>query len=149
MQFIIDTEGVPELKGALRRLRDAGEDPRQAFEDVADYFEAEAAEVFRTRGTSTGRPWRPLSAKYARNRKARPMGVQSGVLRRSMTTKGARYHRRLITRDSVTVKSVAPHAHLFDAGHGKQPGRTLVKVTARTRREVAGILQRHLTGDRR
>lgn len=146
MRFTIDLEGVPELKGALRRLRDAGEDPRAAFEDVADYFEDEAAEVFRTRGASTGRPWRPLSAKYARQRKAKAMGVQSGVLRRSMTTKGARYHRRQITRDSVTVKSVAPHAHLFHAGHGKQPGRTLVKVTPKTRREVAGILQHHLTG---
>lgn len=147
MQFTLDTYGLPELRSALQQIREAGEDPRTAFEEVADFFEGEADKVFRTRGAAAG-GWRPLSAKYAKYRRPRQQGVQTGVLRRSMTTSGARYHRRLFTRDSVTVKSTAPHAGLYARGHGKQPGRPLVRVTAATRREVAGILQRYLTGTR-
>jgi hypothetical protein len=148
MQFAIDIYGTRELRGVLQQIRQAGDDPRPAFEEVADFFEKEAAEVFRTHGRSAG-GWKPLSALYAKYRYPRPRGVQTGGLLFSMVVKGDRNHRRQITRDQVTVKSRARHAHLFHKGRGGQPARPLVRVTARTRREVAGILQRHLTGGRR
>lgn len=147
MKLEVEPFGFAELRGVLAQVREHGEDMRPAMQQVADFFASEAAEVFRSRGRSAG-GWEPLSEQYKKSRLPRPQGVQTGALRRSMTTKGARYHRRQVARDQVVVKSVAPHAHLYADGHGKQPARPLVRITPRTRREVAGILQRYLTGDR-
>ena len=145
MNLSLDFDGTAKLRGMLAQVRESGDDPRPAFHQVADYFEDQAEQVFLTRGRTAG-GWKPLSAKYAKYRKAKPRGVQTGLLRRSMTTKGARYHRRLVSKTRVEVKSVAPHAHLYADGRGGQPARRLVRITRRNRRDIAGILQRHLTG---
>lgn len=148
MRFEIDAYGTRELRSTLERLREAGDDPRPAFEEVADFFEATADSAFRTSGAAIGVRWRPLAQMTVKYRRPGPMGVQTGLLRRSMATKGARHHRRLITRDAVTVKSTAPHAHLFSGGRGGQPARPLVNIRPDDRKAVAGILQRYLTGAR-
>lgn len=146
MRLAFDVDGTVELKGVLARMREAGQDPRPAFEEVADYFTDRAADAFRTQGRAIGVRWPRLSRQYVRYRKAGPVGVQTGVLRRSMTQPGARGYRRRLTRQRVEVVSTAPHAHLFAGGRGGQPARPLVNIRPPERRAVAGILQRHLSG---
>lgn len=147
MRFEIDPYGTERLRGTLAKLREAGDDPRPAFHEVADYFTAMNRQAMQTQGRSIGVRWPRLSQEYVRYRRPGPVGVQTGALRRSLTQKGARHSTRRLNRQYVQVATRAPHAHLFANGRGGQPARPLVNIRPRDRKALAGILQRHLTGD--
>lgn len=129
MAQIVVTVDDHDLVAGIRGLIVRGSDARPALERVADDFLAMERRAFATQGASNAEPWRPLSPEWARRKAGRGIigGVlhgASGRLEKSLITRGARGSRRRISRQSVTMGSSHPLAHLHQRGTTARYART-------------------------
>lgn len=119
---------------------------RPLFRGLIDDFHGLMEGAFESGGRSIGRRWAPNTPGYARRKKG-PVGVASRTLLESLTTTTSRYARTGIGRDSMTVATAAPHAHLFGAGRGGQKARPLLPTDRRLVDRWTPAMHQWLVGD--
>lgn len=153
MRLTVEPYGEDQFSGVIRRLRQSAEDPRPVLREVADDFRAVMSAQFSTSGGFSG-GWAPSTPGYRARKGGGAPGVVTGVMRRSLTTRGAGSHQR-VTRDEMTVGSLATargrarHTDLYDRGRGGQVARPLVPPARVLARRWTPILARVLdTGGR-
>lgn len=131
------------LDAIARRARNI----KPGLRNVADDMRGQFAEVFRRQGVR-GR-WKPLDDLYATTRDSRPLGVQSGEMRRSFTNRGAKGSVQKVRADTLEVGSDLVQAIYFQKGRPSQPKRNLVPDRRQVRRRASQVLAGYLIDGRR
>lgn len=149
MRLNIDIDGLDRLDDTFDGISSRTSNMRPALEAVGDDFRSVMTGVFASGGAAVG-GWPRLSRKYAarkaRQRPTAPPGVFTGVLRESLTRKGARYARQRIEQNAIVVGTKAPHAHLFRDGRRRQRPRRLIPRRTTLQRRWTPIIAAHVAG---
>ncbi len=155
MRLTVEPHGFDGALADLRAMRERGEDVRPALREAADDFRVVMGQQFTSSGGLTG-GWVGLSPGYQarkqRDRPGRRTGVYTGVMQRSLTTRGAGSTQRvtksrLVVGASATARGRARHVHLFDKGRGNQPARPVVPPARVFEQRWSPIFERHLASD--
>ena len=131
-----------EIRRALQRLVDAGQDLRPAFREIGEYLDLATRERFDRAQAPDGTRWAPLKPRTLKRkqRRKRPLDilVDSGDLRDLM-----RYH---VTADRLEFGTDRKYGatHQFGDPRRNIPARPFLGLSDDDRREVLDILQEHL-----
>jgi phage gpG-like protein len=112
----VDDSGVQRT---LERIAANLNDLRPVFERIADDFHSMESRLFTSRGGSASEPWAPSASGHAVT-----LTGQRERLKRSLTLTKVSKSVTRITRNSVTLGSTHPLAHLHQGGTGPRYART-------------------------
>lgn len=146
--------GFRDLQQQLTDVLDRGADPRPMLGPLGESFRQVERQQF-----ASGKGWKPLSPEYAaqkaREGRSPKIGVYSGGLRDSLTSKYdryavERYARRTRRGEAFILGSANPVGNLFSGKHKRrnQPKRNAVRLPAKTRREWLAWVQEFIVEGR-
>lgn len=141
-QVRVDAMG---LIGKLSAMDAAAENPKDALLEVADlFFTVTEPGYWRA---ARWVPLRPDSARRKRKRGLPARPLVGGTLERSLTSKGARYQVRRVSKSSVTLGTSHPLAAIHDKGtRGALPARRLIAVSKADRAAYRDVFARATVG---
>lgn len=150
MQLRLEVFGDVQLSRDLTRWAHAAEDMSPAFADIYDDFRKVERRQFDSEGSYGSGGWAPLrpSTVASRSGSAHPIlrsvGADSGRLRRSLTTKGARDAIARLTSDELVMGTKTPYAQFHQRGTKHMPRRRIVELTEADKKRWAKIIQAYL-----
>lgn len=144
MRVDVEAHGVNAATAELERRADRALASRPVMVAAADAI----LDLNRARFDSQ-RGWARLDPDTvaAKSGGGRPL-VASGLLRASLTRRGAAGQRIVVTADRVSVGTTVPYARYHQAGTRHMPRRNLTGVDRRDLPALAELLARHLRGPR-
>lgn len=143
MRIDVEARGVDRAMEELERRADRALASRPVMAAAVDAI----LDLNRARFDSQ-RGWARLDpATVADKGGGRPL-VASGVLRASLTRRGAAGQRIEVTADRVSVATTVPYARYHQTGTRHMPRRNLTGVDRRDLPALAELLARHLRGPR-
>lgn len=107
------------VQRSLDRLASRMVDLRPVFEQIADDFHQMESRLFASHGSSAGEPWQP-----SQQGGAVTLTGQRERMKRSLTVPRSRNSVQRITRNSITLGSTQPLAHLHQGGTADRYVRT-------------------------
>lgn len=135
MHITYTTRGLSRLESAFiaagRRTDEDG--MRLVFEAIAKKMMRSERMLFETSGASAGRPWRVLDkstikTKAREGQSPRPL-VATGLLKASLSEKGAPYQILHITDNTLELGTNRPAAVYHHVGAGHNPQRPIIMFT--------------------
>ncbi len=130
--FTVSVSGEEQLARGFSRFGEAVSDYSPVWRELADDFLKVERDQFVSEGRSGSGGWVPLSPGYAawkaKHTPGRPLLVQSGKLRQSLTEHGGE-HIEEIRKDSLRLGTGVPYAIYHQAGTRHMPARKLVELS--------------------
>lgn len=135
------------LSRAISRLGEYATDLRPLWDRIQEDLRDSERKQFDSEGKQSGRPWAPLSPRYAAWKAKHYPGngilVRTGRLRIAATGTGGELEVRKSQREFLW-RLLVPYAKYHQGGTSRMPQRRPVDLSDTRRRSWTKLLQRHL-----
>lgn len=140
----VKIDGEDAILLRFRRFQDGISDPRETYEEVANWFQREEQKIFKSQGKEYPPKWAALSPDYARRKMAavgrKPILEYTGALRKSLTRRP--FGLEVITKSAVSMGTDIPYAIHHQRGTPFMPARPpLPKADNKAQRKLQRIIQ--------
>lgn len=148
MQFSVVIFGEKKVAAKFDRMGRDILDERPAFDKVADYLMKITATQFDSQGRRGGGQWKPLTSKWARYKVLKGYDPRilhkQGVLRRSVTNRGARGQILRINKQEMEFGSNLEYAARHQFGYGNVPARPFLRILGSDEKKIAKMISDHI-----
>jgi len=114
----IDVIGGTKIRARLTRMGSNVINMRPAMSKVADYILMAESRIFDSQGRRGGGSWKRVTVEWARRKREQGLDPRilhaRGRLRNSMTKRGDKNQKLILTSSSVTVGSELPYAEAMN-----------------------------------
>lgn len=142
---------TPKSKRLLDKFSKAGNtiDLRSVLHVLGIGYRKEVEQTFnRTQPRDKALAWKPLTSAYEEIKRKKfgeqPLLVATGVLKRSMITKGAEGNITLISSNRAVFGSTIPYGKFHDEGTSKMPKRNFSEISERREKIFEGQIERDM-----